>query len=212
MIDWTFHIDDIEIDQPIGFSDIVIRAKRDENLHGIFFEASTSDLTFYGTAAQYLEEKKRLLGFAAEVNFRATAICGETNDILSGRLDYRRYKSSCGNECLVTLPVEVEGCTMTLRNRWDQKVDLASNISIDWMTVLPNYGGLNFPMDLPAQELKAAVEGYVLDDGDVVDLQIFPDDTQHFWVRATYGRALYESINESQLSPSVFAASDNGGE
>lgn len=210
MIDWVFHIDDLEIGEPLGFSDVVIRAKRDENLHGIFFEASTSDLTFYGEAARYLQEKKRLLGFAAEVNFRAVAVCGQENDVLSGRLDFRRYKSSCGNECMVTLPVEMEGCTMTLRNRYDQKVDLSSNKAFDGMTVLPNYSGLNFPMDLPAQELKAAVEGYVVDEGDVVDLEIFPGETQHFWVRPTYGRALYESINESQLAPSVFAGSDNG--
>lgn len=210
MIEWVFHIDDLEIGEPLGFRDIVIRAKRDENLHGIFFEASTSDLTFYGEAGRYLQEKKRLLGFAAEVNFRAVAVCGQENDVLSGRLDFRRYKSSCGNECMVTLPVEMEGCTMTLRNRYDQKVDLSSNKAFDGMTVLPNYSGLNFPMDLPAQELKAAVEGYVVDEGDVVDLEIFPGETQHFWVRPTYGRALYESINESQLAPSVFAGSDNG--
>lgn len=210
MIDWKFYINDTEAEQPIGFSDIVIRAKRDENLHGIFFEASTSDLTFYGESARMLEEIKALQGFAADVTFRAVAICGEETDVLSGRLDFRRYKAACGNECLVTLPVEMEGCTMTLRNRWDQKVDLSSNRAFDGLTVLPNYSGLNFPMDLPAQELRAAVEGYVLDEGDVVDLEIFPEETQHFWVRPTYGRALYESINESQLQPSVFAASDNG--
>lgn len=210
MIDWTFYIDDVEYDQPIGFADIVLRAKRDDNWHGVFFEASTNDLTFYGAAALYLVDKKKTQGFAAEVTFKAVATCGQSNDILTGRLDFRKYRKSCGNECMVTIPVEMDGCTMTLRNRYDQKVDLSNNIAFDGLTVIPSYAGLNFPIDLPAQELRAAVEGFVVDAGDVVDLQIFPDDTQHFWVRATYGREIYNSINDGQLIPSVFAASDNG--
>lgn len=212
MIDWTFYIDDVEYDQPIGFADIVLRAKRDDNWHGVFFEASTNDLTFYGAAALYLVNKKETEGFSAEVNFRAVATCGQENDILSGRLDFRKYKKSCGNECLVTIPVEMDGCTMTLRNRYDQKVDLSNNIAFDGLTVLPSYTGLNFPMDLPAQELRAAVEGYVVDDGDIIDLSIFVPGTgpENFSVRPTYGRVIYESINDSQLLPSVFAASDNG--
>lgn len=210
MIDWTYFLDNVEYDEPIGFADIVLRAKRDDLMHGIFFEASTNDLTFYGAAALYLVNKKETEGFAADVEFRAVATCGQENDILSGRLNFRKYKKSCGNECMVTIPVEMDGCTMTLRNRYDQKVDLSNNMAFDGLTVLPSYTGLNFPMDLPAQELRAAVEGFVADGGDVVDLEIFPDDTQNFWVRPTYGRPLYESINESQLLPSVFAASDNG--
>lgn len=210
MIDWTFYIDNIEYEQPLGFADIVIRAKRDDNWHGIFFEASTSDLTFYGDAAAYLVNIKETQGFAADVTFKAVANCGQDNDVLIGRLDFRKYKKSCGNECLVTIPVEMEGCTMTLRNRYDQKVDLSNNKAFDGVTVMPSYSGLNFPMDLPAQELRAAVEGYVADGGDVIDLAIFPLDTERFWVRPTYGREIYNSINEGQLIPSVFAASDNG--
>src|SRR5688572_139182 len=100
MITWTFFLDDVECDEPLRFSDIVIRAKRDENLHGMFFEASTNDLLFYGEAAAYLVEKKETLGFAADVTFRAVATCGQENDILTGKLDFRKYKKSCGNECL----------------------------------------------------------------------------------------------------------------
>lgn len=210
MIDWTFYIDDVLYDEPLGFADIVIRAKRDDNWHGIFFEASTSDLTFYGPASDYLMGIKKTQGFAAEVIFRAVATCGEENDVLTGKLDFRKFRNSCGNLCTVTIPVEMDGCTMTLRNRYDQKVDLSNNIAFDELTVLPSYGGLNFPMDLPAQELRAAVEGYVVDAGDVIDLEIFASNTRDFWVRPTYGRAIYESINESQLIPSVFAAADNG--
>jgi len=53
-------LDDIEIEEPIGFSEIVLNMKRDDNWHGIFFEASTSDLEFYGDAAEYLIRKKEM--------------------------------------------------------------------------------------------------------------------------------------------------------
>lgn len=210
-MNWTFTINDISIDEPLGFSDLVIRARRDENWHGVFFEASTSDLTFYGDAARYLQEQKRLHGFAASVNFAATWECDGGSDILTGRLDFRRYREGCGNECLVTLPVEQQGCVMTLRNRYDQKVDLSNGKSFNGLTNLTEYSGLNFPMDLPAQEMQAAVEGYVSDEGDEINMSIFATgQTENFSVRPTYGRQIYNSINEGQLIPSVFAASDNG--
>lgn len=210
MIDWTFYIDDVEYDEPLGFADIVIRAKRDDNWHGIFFEASTSDLTFYGEAAAYLVHIKETQGFAADVTFKAVANCGQDNDILTGRLDFRKYKKSCGNECLVTVPVEMEGCTMTLRNRYDQKVDLSNNLAFNGTTVLPSYNGLNFNMDLPAQAVLAGAIGSVDSAGQTIDLEIFPDATQEFAVRPTYQNQELANINETQLVPTIFAASNNG--
>lgn len=206
---WTFYIDEVEVDEPIGFKDLTIRARRDENWHGIFFEATTSDLTFYGEAARLLQATKNTLGFAASVVFRAVWSCNEGEDVLIGRFDFRRYRESCGNECLVTMPIEQQGCIMTLRNRYDQKVDLSNQKSFNGITILENYPGLNFEMDLPGQELQAAVEGYVADEGDEIDLSIFTS-TFNFWVRPTYGREIFDSINQGQLLPASFAAADNG--
>lgn len=207
---WTFFIDEVQANEPIGFKDLTIRARRDENWHGIFFEATTSDLTFYGDDARLLQATKNSLGFAASVVFRAVWSCDEGEDVLIGRFDFRRYRESCGNECLVTMPIEQQGCIMTLRNRYDQKVDLSNQKSFNGITILENYPGLNFEMDLPGQELQAAVEGYVLDEGDVVSLTIFPTATENFWIRPSYNREIYNSIATGQLVPTVFAASDNG--
>lgn len=153
-MEWTFYLDTLEIEEPVGFSDLTIRAKRDENWHGVFFEASTSDLEFYGAAATYLMEQKRTLGFSAEVEFRAITDCGGEDEVLTGRLDFRKYKESCGDLCTVTMPVEQQGCIMTLKNRYDQKVDLSSRVAFDGMTQLPDYAGLNFTMELAAQEIS----------------------------------------------------------
>jgi len=152
---WQFYLDDILIEEPVGFADISLLIKRDPQWHGIFFEASTNDLQFYGDGAEYLRGKKQELGFSAEVTFKAIVSCdNEPDEVFSGKLDFRRYKEKCGTNCFVVVPVEQEGCTMTMRNRYDQKVDLSDNIAFDKQTILPNYDGLNFGMELAAQELK----------------------------------------------------------
>ena len=151
---FLFYLDNILIEEPVGFSDIALRIKRDEQWHGIFFEASTSDLQFYGTAADYLIDKKTNEGFSADVTFKAVVECGEPDEIFEGKLDFRQYKKRCGTTCFVIIPVEQLSCIMTLRNRYDQKVDLSNQIAFDNLTVLSNYNGLNFPMTMAAQELQ----------------------------------------------------------
>jgi hypothetical protein len=152
-MNWLFYLDGTLIDEPVGFADIALRIKRDEQWHGIFFEASTSDLKFYGTGASYLMGKKSGEGFSAEVIFRAEVDCGTPEEVFEGKLDFRQYKEQCGGTCFVTIPVEQTGCIMTLRNRYDQKVDLSDNVAFDKLTILPNYDGLNFGMDLAPQEI-----------------------------------------------------------
>jgi hypothetical protein len=170
---FTFYLDDILIDEPVGFADIQLRVKRDPVWHGIFFEATTNDMKFYGTAATYLMNKKREEGFGADVTFRAETDCGSDTEVFSGKLDFRQYKERCGTDCFVTIPVEQEGCLMTLRNRYDQKVDLSDRIAFDKNTILPDYDGLNFTMGLAAQELSL---GNRAETGDNAITTVISDD------------------------------------
>jgi hypothetical protein len=159
---FEFYLDDLEIDEPQGFADIILNIKRDDNWHGIFFEASTSELAFYGAAAGYLKDKKATLGLKSEVTFKAYQACGIYEDlelIFEGRLDFGKYSESCGNTCLVKLPVEQTGCLMTLRNRYDQKVDIDSTVTFNKLSALQQYDKLKFEMELPAKELQASVDG-----------------------------------------------------
>src|SRR5687767_3786479 len=97
---FIFYLDDLEIDEPQGFADIVLNIKRDDNWHGIFFEASTSDLGFYGVAATYLKNKKQTQGIKADITFKALQACGiydEPEIILEGKLDFGKYTEICGN-------------------------------------------------------------------------------------------------------------------
>jgi hypothetical protein len=73
---FEFYLDNLEIDEPQGFADIVLNMKRDDNWHGIFFEASTSELSFYGAAAAYLKNKKATEGLKSDVTFKAYQACG----------------------------------------------------------------------------------------------------------------------------------------
>src|ERR1044072_1116465 len=106
---FQFYLDDLEIEEPQGFADIVLNMKRDDTWHGIFFEASTSELSFYGAAAGYLKDKKKNEGLMSDVTFKALQACGiydELETIFEGKLDFGKYSESCGNSCLVKIPVE----------------------------------------------------------------------------------------------------------
>lgn len=168
---FEFYLDDLVIEEPQGFADIALNMKRDDNWHGIFFEASTSELSFYGIAAEYLKNKKATEGLKSEVTFKAYQACGiyeELELLFEGRLDFGKYTESCGNTCLVKVPVEQIGCLMTLRNRYDQKVDIDSTVTFNKMSALQQYDKLSFEIELPAKELQAAIDGSEGADGEEI--------------------------------------------
>lgn len=202
---FEFYLDDLEIEQPEGFADIILNMKRDDNWHGIFFEASTSDLVFYGEGAEYLRDKKEHDGLRADVTFRVQLACGvydTPETILEGKLDFRKYVASCGTSCVVTMPVEQTGCVMTLRNRYDQKVDMDSNVAFNKTTAIQQYSKMNFDMEIAAKELEAAVDGSVADEGDILNLDITSVLLNaNTYVRPTYASERSNSILTGQLIP-----------
>lgn len=214
MIQWLFYLDETEIEEPIGFNEIELSAKRHDTLHGMTFEAATSLLKFHGSAAiNYLETAWANSGVKANVIFSAWFVCEGGYDyeqVLTGRLNFAKRRKQCGSICTIELPWEQESCAVVFNSRYDQKVDVDKAIGVDGSTALQDYNALGVETELPAHDLLASTEGYVLDEGDTIDLSIFVNGTNNWAVRPTYGRQIYASINESQLNPSVFAASDNG--
>lgn len=203
---FEFYLDDLEIEEPQGFADIVLNMKRDDNWHGIFFEASTSELAFYGTAATYLKNKKTVEGLKSEVTFKAYQACGIYNELellFEGRLDFGKYTESCGNACLVKIPVEQVGCLMTLRNRYDQKVDIDAITTFNKLSALQQYSALNFEMELPAKELQAAVDGSESAEGEtIVTNYSIPGGLAHaiMFFRPEYTIERYNNIETGQLT------------
>lgn len=202
---FEFYLDDLLIDEPQGFADIILNMKRDDVWHGMFFEASTSDLQFYGDGADYLRDKKETQGMRADVTFRVLQSCGvydEPEVILEGKLDFRKYSATCGTNCIVSIPVEQTGCIMTLRNRYDQKVDLDSNVAFNKTTALQQYAGLNFEMEIATKELEASVDGSVSEEGDSVSFSVGATDfITNTYIRPTYSTERSNSIATGQLVP-----------
>lgn len=162
-VQWQIYVNDTLVDEPKGWADISINVKRDDNWHGVFFEASTTSLTFYGAGAALLMAEKQANGLAAAATFRAEAVCGETIDVLQGSFDFGTYSERCGNDCAVEISIERTGCTMTLRNRYDQAVDLGKTTAFDNITLLPDYTGLNTTIELTAQQLLLINEARITD-------------------------------------------------
>lgn len=205
-MNWLFYLDDLEIEEPLNFSDLEISILRDENYHGMTFQASTSSLKFHGAAYDYLQDQKRLYGIRANVRFRALVTC-ETYDyeeVINGRLNFSKYTATCGSDCIVELPWEQDSCEVILKSRIEQKVDMDKNTGSDGLTPLSDYTGLAVETELPAKELDARIEGYVSDAGDVAVVEPDCDTNQFIWVRPDYGRKLFESINQSNLTPINF--------
>lgn len=201
-MDFVFYLDDLEIEQPEGFADIVLSMKRDDNWHGIFFEASTSDLIFYGEGAAYLKDKKETDGMRSDVTFKAYQACeGEEPELLfEGKLDFRKYVASCGTSCVVTMPVEQTGCIMTLRNRYDQRVDMDSSVAFDKITPIQQYDKMNFEMEIAAKELEAGVDGSVLDT-DIVTAGVASNPGGYLlYVRPNYFTERDNSIQTGNLT------------
>lgn len=199
---FEFYLDDLEIEEPQGFADIVLNMKRDDSWHGIFFEASTSELAFYGVAATYLKDKKETQGLKSNVTFRALQACGiydELETIFEGKLDFGKYTEGCGNTCMVKIPVEQIGCLMILRNRYDQKVDLDATTTFNKMSALQQYDKLNFEMELPAKELQAAVDGRVSDDGYELECGFEYAGGTTLFMRPNYDIERYNNIATGEL-------------
>lgn len=207
--------DDLIIEEPIGFDDLQISLKRDDKLHGMTFEASTSTLQFFGEAANFLRDQKKANGVLSSVTYQALAKCEGQDDyeeVLFGRLNFGKYKESCGDSCLVSIPWEEESCKIILNSRFDQKVDLDKNISFDNHTPLNEYPGLGVEIELPAKNSREALDGSVAEGGSNPDIPEFAQTGSgdiHSGVRPTYDIQRFNSIDTGNLIPINDVTFDN---
>jgi len=170
--------------------------------HGVFFEATTTQLSFYGNAYEILFAAKQSYGVDAVVIFTASARCeGQTEweEAISGKLNFSNWADTCGDECMVKLSVEQDNCAMVFKNRFDQKVNIDSNIAFDKTTVLADYTGLGFDMELATQEIPIAADAQVGEDSDIFELPgpvAFILDTPN---PTLYIRPIYETVRDNSI-------------
>lgn len=203
-MDYLFFLDDLPIEEPIGWQDFELSLKRDDKTHGMQFEASTGALKFYGAAAQYLIDQYKAKGIKADVVFTAQEFCNDPYspfEEITGRLNFGKMKKNCGAVCMVDIPMEEEGCQVVFKNRYDNKVDMDSLAGSDGFTPLQDYAAMGITMEMPAKALQSAVDGSVSEEDNVVDFNetIITADAE-IMVRPNYSIERYNNIHTGQLT------------
>lgn len=202
-MDYLFFLNEFAAHEPIGWQDFELSLKRDDKTHGMQFEASTGTLRFYGTSAQYLIDQKNQYGIKANVVFTAQEFCNDPYtpfEEITGRLNFGKFKSTCGNQCTVEIPLEEDGCKVVFKNRYDHKVDLDLTTANDGMTPIADYAALGMRIEMPTKALQAAVDGSVSDEDNVVEFEeVIVGGEDHVIVRANYATGRYNNIQTGQL-------------
>lgn len=158
---WRFTLnpdsDNLQISEPIGWDDIVFNLKRDKGWHGVFFEYSLP-LEFYNdpensakNAADYLRAEYQLHGVEGFVILKVELACGDNGAFEEEgqwRMNFTTYEELISDICTVKINLEPENCLMTFRNRYDQKVDLETELSFDG-TELDPYTNLPVSIEVP---------------------------------------------------------------
>ena len=130
---------DVPMDEePIGWDAAQFVIKRDDKLHGVFFDY-TAQLTFICGAVGYIRESYRRFGVDARVNIEILQGCveGESlSTVYTGRLamDTMVFDYKTGG---VRVNIENTSELMTLVNRRDVKVDMLSELTFSKQTLNP---------------------------------------------------------------------------
>lgn len=211
-MDYKFFLDSTEIEEPIGWAEVELSLRRDDKTHGIQFEVSTGTLKFYGTAAQYLKQQKDQNGIKANVTFIAQEFCDQPYDPIeeiTGRLNFGKYKDSCGEQCFVELPIEEDSCRVIFKSKYDQKVDIDKLTALDGITPLANYAAMGIDLDLRAKAIDVRAEGLVALTGDTAGItdESLLSGFVHF--RPIYQREIFNSIATGQIAEVAVNLSTN---
>jgi len=162
---WRFTLnpdtDNLEVATPIGWHDVQFELKRDLDWHGIFFEHSLP-LEFYDdpqdpakNAYTFLTTEYDTNGIEGYVILKVELACNDTDDFTEEaqwRMDFSGYKEVQAPTCTVSLRLEPENCLMTLKNRYDQEVDLLTTETFEG-SALSSYSKLGGNITYPSVTL-----------------------------------------------------------
>lgn len=179
---WRFTILDRDneetiIEEPEGWDGMKINVKRDLEKHGIFFDYQGNDFIFRGVkmpvdgvfdgiftppysegtpGAAYgiIRNEYKTYGVEGNLVLIISQDCGYGyEELYRGKLLFSQYKEYCGDDCYCKIPIELTGDVMTLKNRWDQEVDLESLVSYDRFTGLEPYTWLGKEIELKSKRI-----------------------------------------------------------
>lgn len=156
LIDFTYDPAGVEtiVPEPQGWENISLNIKRDEEMHGIFFEFTGNELVFYNEGMSIIREAYEAYGIEANVNIIVESACEEDNfsTFYEGKLVFETYKETIADLCSVSIRTEQTDIVTTFRNRIETAIDLASTTSLDG-TTLDTYTNLPKNQYLPSKGL-----------------------------------------------------------
>jgi hypothetical protein len=142
------------IEEPVGWDAFNIQLKRHPVRHGTFRELQGNSFSFFGAGAQMLRTEYELYGIRSNYRMRIREKCGGGwNVVYFGKVGFDNYKFTCDNGCSVSVDLEQLGAVAQFINRFDQKVDLSSNVALDG-AALTDYANLTKSILLPSKAIK----------------------------------------------------------
>lgn len=160
------------IDEPIGWDSFSIKLKRHAVRHGTVREVGSLKFQFIGTGADLLRAEYEKYGVRGKYELQIMARCSKGwDEVYTGAISFDGYKFICEETCSVFVGIDQTGALVNFINRFDQKVDISSNVAFDKVTALPNYQSLSKVVALPSKTIKlvgaasnAVVETYSTND------------------------------------------------
>jgi hypothetical protein len=164
-MNWRFTITDYTInpsgvsvvaDPPQDWQNLEVKLARDLDKHGVFFEYSLTNVTFYGAEIELMKAAYESKGIEAKSTLLAETQCAPGDDwefFYTGNLLYNTYSYTCGEKCYISIGIEQNGCLTTFKNMADTKVDLDALVDKDGGS-LPAYGALGYSIPMPSKMIK----------------------------------------------------------
>lgn len=159
MEQWQFILnpsgENLEIEEPEGWSDLEISLVRDKIYHGVSIAFSNQALVFDSEGAQIIKTAYELSGIDAEVIFRVRFLCdGEQQYQEDFTIDFGSYKEVCGEACAVSASIEQISCFQQFNGNFDKKVDLDALKTFDGTTDTSVAEWLRHEITLPGKTIQ----------------------------------------------------------
>jgi len=137
---WQFLINSIEVDEPVGWSDVSWSAQRNLDTHGVWFSVKADSFKFVGDAFTALNDEYELNGAEGVATFQINYSCdnGATFDtFFVATFDFNTYRRTCGDMCYAECSVNPSSCVNKFLTRINTDVDMESTVDLDGNAITP---------------------------------------------------------------------------
>ncbi len=153
---WRFFIDNILVDEPIGWGEMQIVLRRDPDLHGIFPEYSFDSLKFRCSGFDYLWALYNTSGVGATASLRIEYQCAYTDPFVTywdGKISLTDVQFVDG-ESLAVVTIWKMDLASLVNARFSVPVDVTEPLTLDGVPVGNNYEAVNkFPFFVKANDI-----------------------------------------------------------